>query len=361
VSASIETLRTDPDAWDAWVDSTPTGASPQLTAWAQVKRSNGWRAERVVVDGGSGPIGLQLLIRDLRPTRWRVGYAPRGPLARSFDGPAIAHLTEALRVVARRERLVEILVDPEVPLGHPLGGHLAAAGWRTAPDIQTSRTRLVDLRPSEEALWAGLRSKWRQYVSKARRAGVTIEDVGLAGLDDFYTIYEQTARRAGFVHRAKAAYDEVYRAYERGGRARLLLARHADGTPVATLMVLHCGRKVIEPYGGMTEVGAASRANYLLKWEAIRSSRELGFETYDMWGLSHRGIERFKSGFGGHEVTYAGSRTLVVDRIGHLALAVARRGSVALARYRHDIGRTAPRADGEGGRDAGVPGAEDAT
>jgi peptidoglycan pentaglycine glycine transferase (the first glycine) len=353
VSASLETLRSDPDAWDAWVETTPTGAYPQLSAWAEVKRPNGWRAERVVVDGSAGPIGLQLLIRDLRPTPWRVGYAPRGPVAASFDGPDVARLTEALREVARRERLVEVLVDPEVPLGDPLGGHLAAAGWRTAPDIQTSRTRLVDLRVPEEELWAALRSKWRQYVSKARRAGVTIEDAGAAGLDDFYRIYEQTARRAGFVHRAKGAYDQVFSAYDRGGRARLLLARHADGTPAATLMLLHCGRKVIEPYGGMTEDGAASRANYLLKWEAIRSSRELGFETYDMWGLSHAGIERFKAGFGGVEVTYAGSRALVLDRFGHLALGLARRGSVALARYRHGIGRAGASPDGQGSQDDG--------
>ena len=52
----------------------------------------------------------------------------------------------------------------------------------------------------------------------------------------------------------------------------------------------------------MTEAGADSRANYLLKWEAIRSSREQGATTYDLWGLAHAGIAHFKTGFGGREI-----------------------------------------------------------
>jgi lipid II:glycine glycyltransferase (peptidoglycan interpeptide bridge formation enzyme) len=331
-----DALRNDPTAWDAFVEAAPTGAYTQLSSWADVKRPNGWRAERVVAAGSEGTIGLQLLIRDLRPSPWRVGYAPRGPVG-SFDAAGVAALTEEIRRVARRERLVHVLVDPEVEPGHPLAGYLAKAGWTEAAGVQTPRTRLVDLARPEEELWSDLRSKWRQYVNKARRDGVTVEDTGAAGLDDFYRIYVETAERAGFIHRARSAYDDVFTAFDRGGRARLLTARLADGTPAAMLMVLSCGRRVIEPYGGMTEAGATSRANYLLKWEAIRSSRERGFAVYDMWGLSHAGIEQFKAGFGGREVTYVGGRALVIDRLGSVALGLARKASVALARRRHGV------------------------
>jgi lipid II:glycine glycyltransferase (peptidoglycan interpeptide bridge formation enzyme) len=329
-------LRDDPQAWDAFVEAAPTGAYTQLSAWAEAKRPNGWRPERVVAEGSDGPIGMQLLIRDLRPLPWRIGYAPRGPVG-SFDRDGVAALTAELRRVARANRLANVLVDPEVEEGHPLVGHLAAAGWNEGPGVQTPRSRLVDLVRPEEELWSDLRSKWRQYVNKARRAGVTVEDVGAEGLDDFYRIYVDTAERAGFIHRAKSAYDEVFRAFDRAGRARLLMAKLEDGTPAATLMLLTCGRRVIEPYGGMTNAGADSRANYLLKWEAIRSSREQGFTIYDMWGLSHAGIEQFKAGFGGREVMYAGGRALVTDRLGSAAVGVARRVNVALARRRHGL------------------------
>jgi peptidoglycan pentaglycine glycine transferase (the first glycine) len=335
---AAETLRADPAAWDAFVEAAADGAYTQLTAWAEVKRPNGWRPERLAVPGPAGPVGMQILVRDLRPTPWRLGYAPRGPIGERFDAASLVALTAEVRRMARRQRIVHVLVDPEVDPSHPLPGLLAAAGWQPAPGVQTERTRLVDLARPEDELWSDLRSKWRQYVSKARREGVTIEDAGSTGLDAFYEIYVETARRAGFVHRARSAYEDVFSAFDRRGRARLLLARLADGTPVATLLLLACGRRVIEPYGGMTEAGAASRANYLLKWEAIRSSRERGFAVYDMWGLSHPGIEHFKAGFGGREVTYAGGRALVVDRLGSLAVGLARRVSVTVARRRQGIG-----------------------
>jgi lipid II:glycine glycyltransferase (peptidoglycan interpeptide bridge formation enzyme) len=353
MSPDPETLRTDPAAWDAFVDAAPTGAYTQLSAWAEVKAPNGWRAERVVAQAGERTAAMQLLIRKLGPSPWRVGYAPRGPIGDVSDAAAVAALTDEVRQIARAGRLVHVLVDAEVEEGHPLLDHLQANGWTVSEGVQTGRTRLVDLQRPEDELWGDLRSKWRQYVNKARRAGVTVEDVGAAGLDDFYRIYVGTAQRAGFIHRARSAYDDVFHAYDRAGRARLLLARLEDGTPAATLMVLSCGRRVIEPYGGMTEAGAASRANYLLKWEAIRQSRERGFGVYDMWGLSHPGIEQFKAGFGGREVTYAGGRALVVDRLGSTALAVARRASVALARRRHGIG--------SGGGDAAPAAGGDAT
>jgi hypothetical protein len=69
----------------------------------------------------------------------------------------------------------------------------------------------------------------------------------------------------------------------------------------------------------MTEAGADSRANYLLKWEAMRTSREQGAVSYDMWGISHEGIEHFKAGFGGREIKYVGAWDLVLDPAGRLA------------------------------------------
>jgi hypothetical protein len=108
----------------------------QLSAWAAVKQPNGWRADRIVAAGTDGPIGMQLLVRDLRPSPWRVGYAPRGPVG-AFDRAAVAALTVEVRRVAREQRIVHVLIDPEVETSDPLVGELAAAGWtgeRGSPD-----------------------------------------------------------------------------------------------------------------------------------------------------------------------------------------------------------------------------------
>jgi lipid II:glycine glycyltransferase (peptidoglycan interpeptide bridge formation enzyme) len=116
-----------------------------------------------------------------------------------------------------------------------------------------------------------------------------------------------------------------------------LIAEGADGVGLATLFLLRVGNRVVEPYGGMTEAGADSRANYLLKWEAMRTSREQGAVSYDMWGISHEGIEQFKTGFGGREIKYVGAWDLVLDPAGRLAYDTAQVAQDRVGAWRHGI------------------------
>jgi peptidoglycan pentaglycine glycine transferase (the first glycine) len=329
---AASTLAANPAAWDAFVTGASNGSYMQLTAWAEVKAVNGWHSTRLAVDGPDGPLGAQVLVHDLGRTPWSIGYAPRGPVATTITQPGLAAWTGAVREVARHRHLSHVTIEPQVPAGEGLEAILEGCGWRRARTVQDPRTRIIDLERPEAEVWADLRSKWRQYVNKARRDGVVVVEVGEEGIPDFHRIYVETARRAGFVHRAESAYRDVYRAFSARGAGRLLFARLPGGEPVAALMLLECGRRVIEPYGGMTEAGGESRANYLLKWEAIRSSRERGFAIYDLWGVAHPGIEQFKAGFGGREVRYVGAWELVVDPLVHAAVGGARRLRVALAR-----------------------------
>src|SRR4029079_13952785 len=159
----------------------------------------------------------------------------------------------------------------------------------------------------EDVLLADMRKKWRQYVNKARTAGVTVVDADACGVAELYRISRETADRAGFLIRAESAYRDVWEAFAPSGNARLLFAQTPDGAPHETLFLVRCGPRVVEPYGGMTAAVGESRANYLLKWEAIRSSREPGATSYDLWGLATGGIAHFKTGFGGREVRYIGA------------------------------------------------------
>jgi lipid II:glycine glycyltransferase (peptidoglycan interpeptide bridge formation enzyme) len=252
-------------------------------------------------------------------------------------------------------------VDPEIEqgAGHDEGGAvmaaLRAAGWEAAPAIQPVSTRIIDLSADEDALWGDLRKKWRQYVNKARTGGVRVVDAGPERLDEFYRIYRETADRAGFLIRARSAYRDAWDAYGPDGRARLLFAELPDGEPVATLFLVRSGSRVVEPYGGMTPAGADSRANYLLKWEAIRSSKAAGATSYDLWGLAHAGIDHFKTGFGGREIRYIGAWDLVLDAFGRKTYSVAVRARVRVERLRHGLrgqgGTTAAGYGGEAGGD----------
>jgi peptidoglycan pentaglycine glycine transferase (the first glycine) len=336
----------DDAAWDAFVEATDTGSYLQLMPWAAVKAVNGWRSVRLTVGDPARPtIGAQILVRRPRPMPWAFAYAPRGPVTGDWRPEQVeafgANVRDRLTAVAGR--VSHLRIDPEVEADGPddrdgaLRDALRANGWRPGAAIQPGSTRLIDLTAPEESLWSDLRKKWRQYVNKARGGGVTVTDGGDADLGVFYRIYRETADRAGFLIRTEGAYRDVWRAFAPGGHARLLLARHADGEPVAALFLIRCGSRVVEPYGGMTAAGAESRANYLLKWEAIRSSREAGARVYDLWGLAHPGIAHFKTGFGGREVRYVGAWDLVLDPLGRQVYSAAQGARVWWARRRRGL------------------------
>lgn len=310
---------TDRDAWNAFVEHAPYRSFPQLWEWGELRESSGWRAIRLAV--GERPdrllAGAQVLIREVPLVGWRLGYAPRGPIG-LLDDPLIrTALLGALQDLGSSERIATLKVDPEATADSALGVSLLRSPWRAAAKVQPPRTRLIDLAPDEEALLANLGKKHRQYVHKAERADVTVEHLDgatdqattSAALADFYRIYTHTAERAGFVARAAEYYERVWQLFAPGGHARLSFAT-IDGERVATLFHFTCGDRAAEAYGGMTDAGADSRANYLLKWEAIRSFRGDGFAAYDLWGLATGGIAQFKEGFGGRQVDYVGARDL---------------------------------------------------
>ena len=212
----------------AFVAGSPSGSYMQLTAWAEVKAVNGWRTTRVVVDvpgradrrpGPDARPGPTPVVDRLRPAR----AGGHGLLA-----GRLAAWTAAVRELAARRRLSHVTIEPQVAggggaRGGARGRRLAARADRPGPPDARSSTSSGP----EAEVWGDLRSKWRQYVNKARRDGVAIVEVGEEGIPDFHRIYVETAQRAGFVHRAESAYRDVYRAFAARDAARLLFARAA--------------------------------------------------------------------------------------------------------------------------------------
>ena len=320
---------TDATAWNAFVEHASYRSFPQLWEWGELRTPSGWRPIRIAV--GERPdqplAGVQVLIRRVPLVGWRLGYAPRGPIGQ-LDDPLIRDaLVAALRDLATTEGIATLKLDPEATAVDPFGAALLGPPWRRAAKVQPPRTRVIDLASDEETILANLRQKHRQYVHRAERAGVRVEQLDPAStpeqaapaLADFYRIYSHTAERAGFVVRTPSYYDRVWRLFAPGGHVRLFFAI-LDGERVATLFHFTCGYRAAEAYGGMTEVGATSRANYLLKWEAIRTFRAEEFATYDLWGIATGGIAQFKEGFGGREIAYVGARDLPLRPIQDAAL-----------------------------------------
>ena len=337
----LERLRSDDTAWDAFVEGSQTAFPLQMSAWATAKAPYGWTSARVVADGGSGPIGGQVLMRSLGPGPFSMGYTPRGPVATTFDQASLDAYSAALREFARSRRLTHVTADP----GLEGSGHhrlFVAAGWASSDVVQLASTQIIDLHQTEQELWSDVYKSSRRYANGARKKGCYVEEGGQSQLPVFYDILVETAERSGFIPRAIEAYADVYRAFEHQGKARILIGYLSDGTPVSSKMILTSGGRMSQLYGGLTEAGAEARSGHFFEWEAIIRCKAAGAQIFDMWGRSTTGIAHFKQGFGGRVVEYGGTFDLVVNPPVRSLYLRGRRTWVRLARRRRGLDPNTP-------------------
>lgn len=338
--ADAAVLRADDEAWNRFVAESSAASFLQATPWAAVKRPNGWRSARIVVDAPGGPVGAQVLVRHPRPLPKGFGYAARGPIAKgALDAAALGAFTEAVRKAAGGLGIAHLRMDPE--LEDPDGSGAAALrglGWTPAPEIQPHSTRIIDLTRTEEELLADLRKKTRQSLHKAQDDGSTVISAGPERLPDFHRTLAGTMDRVGLPFRSVGFFRNLWDAYAPAGQSMLLLAETPEGEVTSGTFLVGWGPRIVALYGGTTEEGRKRNTKYLVNWEAFRRAKAAGYEVYDLWGLPNEGITYFKAGWGGREVQYVGSWDLVVDPLGARIFETAVRARATVGRLRR-LGR----------------------
>jgi lipid II:glycine glycyltransferase (peptidoglycan interpeptide bridge formation enzyme) len=242
-------LERDVDRWDHFVATSAQPSHMQATAWAAIKRGNGWTALRVAADGPAGPVAGQVLVTRPRGIPWGMGYLPRGPVSMTaLDAQAVDAFTGRVRDAARRQRLGWVRMEPEAADTPDLRAALTASGWVPAPHVQPDRTRIIDLAQGEAAILAGMHRKCRQSIAKSERLGVRVVESAGERLAEFYAIHTDAMRRAGIAARAERTYREMWQELAPRGMARLLFAQDsATGAAVATLFLVSCGPRRRRP------------------------------------------------------------------------------------------------------------------
>ena len=324
------------DEWAAVLAALPAAHILQTWEWGEFKAGFGWTAERLVWRWADGQpaAAAQVLTRTQRAPLpgWRrsVLYAPRGPLL-DWREPGLAeHVLADLRALANRPGVIQIKIDPDVPVAYGLPGSaedepdpagaraaglLPTLGFRPSPEqVQFRNTFVLDLRPEESRLLARMKQKTRYNLRLAERHGVRVR---LGSADDIpllYRLYAETSVRDGFVIRSADYYAQAWGRFLRAGLAQPLVAE-VEGEAVAALIVYRCGARAWYMYGMSRDRHRDKMPNHLLQWEAIRWSRSAGCTHYDLWGAPDRldpqapmwGVYRFKEGLGGRLVRTLGA------------------------------------------------------
>lgn len=318
---------TDAAVWDEAVNGHAYGHPLQSWGWGEVKRATGWRAHRLAVYDGAGfRAGAQMLTRRFPGVPFTMTYVPRGPIIAPDDAEALRELALGLRHHARGQHSIFCKVDPAwlADTAHAL----VAAGFRSSRDsVQVTDTYTIDLRQTEDAILANMRSKTRQYIRKGEREQTAIaRDTTGAYLAACYGIYQETARRAGFGLHPKHYYDDLFRLYP--AERQYLYVALREGTPLSFLWMVCAGRTAVEFYGGVADAGQELKSNYVLKWHAIQAMKTAGYAVYDLNGRVNEGIAQFKQGFGPAETTWVGP----YDAVYHPVLYAAWERGLPIAR-----------------------------
>jgi peptidoglycan pentaglycine glycine transferase (the first glycine) len=324
--------------WNRLVASLPEPHLLQTWEWAQVKARYGWQSSPFVWPAGNGKVraAAMLLQRSLPlrgfAARLRVLYVPKGPLLDWSQAALRGEVLEDLQRFARRRGAIFLKIDPDVRLGTGVPGtaeadedragqevrsDLVRRGWVfSGEQVQFRNTVLLDLRPSEEELLAGMKPKTRYNIRLAERKGVRVRPAGEAELAALYAMYAETSGRDGFAIRARDYYLAVWETFLRSVDPHLEpLVAEVDGEPVAALFLFRFAGRAYYLYGMSRAAHREKMPNHLLQWEAVRRARQAGCTVYDLWGAPDdfsgtdplAGVFRFKDGFGGRVVRTLGA------------------------------------------------------
>ena len=174
-------------------------------------------------------------------------------------------------------------------------------------------TVMLDLRPSEDKLRAGLHPKWRNSLKAAGKVRFDIVRNGTKPAQLAWLMGAEEAQRQDRGYRATpAALVPAYLDAKGDRDAALVLRADIGKTKAAAMLFLVHGCAATYHMGWLNREVKAPGAHNLLMWDAIRRLREMGVLQLDLGGVntvSGAGIARFKIGTGGEVVTRGGSWT----------------------------------------------------
>jgi peptidoglycan pentaglycine glycine transferase (the first glycine) len=320
--------------WKQFTEQHPGGHLLQQAEWGLLKAGFGWQPVYLAEEDS----GAQVLFRSL-PLGFSIGYIPKGPL-----GSDLKPLWPLLDAVCQERRAVFLKVEPDAwDAEFSRAEEMLQAGFRPSRhDLQPRRTVVLDLRPEEEEILAGMKQKTRYNIRLAERKEVVVSPS--ADLDAFGKLIEVTGERDAFGVHTPEYYRQAYELFHPLGMCELLIASY-QGNPLAGLMVFASGRRAWYLYGASNNQERNRMPTYLIQWEAIRWAKQKGCTSYDLWGVPDHeeetleaqfsdhsdglwGVYRFKRGFGGELMRTCGAWDKVYHRAAYLGYQVlmARRG-----------------------------------
>lgn len=317
--------------WQAFVAASSSADFLHDWAWGEVAAFDGQPHRRYLLEDGSRIVAAAAVQARPMAGGRSFWYVPHGPILDYSDpraGDWLRAMAGWLTRTAREQRAIAVKLEPRLASDDAGLGLFDLPNAVRLPDtLQVGQTRLVEL-GSDIELLSSFDKDTRYSVRRAIREGVEVwvfdDPADRRPIDDLHALVVETQQRAGFPLPPLERYRIAWRALAGARRASILEARQ-DGRLLASAMVVILGEHSYYLFSGSRREGEGEPkrfASYALQWGMMQLARQRGARVHDLWGVAPagaapdhpwHGVGLFKKGFGGREVTWAGSWDLVVD------------------------------------------------
>lgn len=309
--------------WNDFVTNSPKGHIFQSFEWGEAMANLGWEPFRIVVEDGKRiKACISILVKKILPTPWSIFYSPRGPIINFDDQDTFHCLMEGIRKIGIEKKAIFLQVVPHIfaddkesekSLNKQEFLKIEKQGlFRLTQPLWVYR---IDLSKTEHELMSQMKNKTRYNIKLAIRKKVEVsEGKTLEELNIFYQMLRSTGDRKNFPVRRFSNFKSVWDQLTPNGSAKLFFASH-QGKIHSGVLVFVFGKICWYMYGASEIQNRNLMANYALHWHIIMWAKENGYRWYDLRGVpsfnpspehSGFGIYRFKKGFGGLPITFAG-------------------------------------------------------
>ncbi len=248
----------------------------------------------------SGNKAFQIFFHRVPHLPYTVAYLPRS------EAPSEQELEE-IEKYCKKEKALFLKIEPITEC------KMQNVECKIGKPILPRHTIYIDLTLSEEKLLANMHEKTRYNIKLAQKKGVVVkEESSSEALEEFIQLLENTEKRQAFYSHQPNYYRKLWDILS-PEKMVYLLSAYVGEKMAASIMLFRFKDTLYYPYGGSDPQFREFMAPNLLHWEAIKLGKKLGCKTYDLWGSYQNkpvesdpwwGIYRFKSGFGGEDITF---------------------------------------------------------
>ncbi len=323
------------DEYEYFVSHHKNGCFMQSLRWTKVKNNWAWEAVAVRGDDGCLAGACTIIIKRIPIVKWGFLYAPHGPVCDYDDKDVLTAIMQGVRSLVKKYRAYQFMCDPCITeeqraFVQPLLGmgfeHEIEPAELTTIQARNNYMLLGIKGKTPDELMMTFQPEWRNRIRKAVRKGVYCEVMGSEGVDTFYPLMEQTGKRDGFSIRSKEYFVRMLESLGKE-HCRLFMCFANDSEtgekiPLSGAVATQYAGKTCYVYGASSNENRNLYPNYLMQWNMINWALEGGCDIYDFQGIPfyndkthpNYGVYKFKKGFNGEVVSYAGEFYLVFSR-----------------------------------------------